>query len=87
MQIVIDIPDEKYKRLPYIDIFSLRKYIENGKPLPKGHGKIGDLTKLYNEIDMRNKGKNKGKFTAMLTLVNIAPTIIEADKENEGKNK
>lgn len=49
--------------------------------LPKGHGKIGDLTKLYNEIDARNKGKNKGKYTGILALVGFADTIIEADKE------
>jgi len=38
MQIVIDIPDEEYKRLVYIDMFKLRGYIENGTPLPERHG-------------------------------------------------
>lgn len=33
MKIVIDIPEEEYKRLAYIDHFKLRSYIESGKPL------------------------------------------------------
>lgn len=81
MQIVIDIPNEKYKRLPYIDIFSLRKYIENGKPLPKGHGRLIDVSKIYNHIDALNHGKDKGKFTGVLAIINMADTIIEEDKE------
>lgn len=36
MKIVIDIPDEEYKRLAYIDIFKLRGYVENGTPLSEG---------------------------------------------------
>lgn len=50
MQIVIDIPNEKYERLPYIDQFSLREYIENGTILPKGHGRLGDLDKIWNKL-------------------------------------
>lgn len=39
MQILINIPDEKYDRLLYQDIISLRSYVENGIVLPKGHGR------------------------------------------------
>lgn len=45
MQVVIDMPDEEYKRLVYIDIFKLRGYIENGTPLPKGKWlRVSDLS-------------------------------------------
>lgn len=54
--------------------------LQHGTILPKGHGRIGDLTKLYNAIDARNKGKDKGKYTGILALVTFADTIIEADK-------
>lgn len=66
---------------------TLLRSVRNGTPLPKGHGRIGDLTKLYNEIDARNKGKDKGKYTGILALVGFADTIIEADKEDGGNEK
>lgn len=70
MQIVINIPDEKYERLPYIDQISLRDYIANGTLLPKGHGRLIDADDLDNHIighvDTRS-----------------CPTIIEADQEGE----
>lgn len=58
MQIVIDIPDEKYKRLPYIDIFSLREYIENGTLLPTGHGRLIDADTTIKSICGNNCGCN-----------------------------
>lgn len=85
IEIVIKISEDSYKAtcsgsmLPP-DVKNVIDAIKNGTPLPKGHGKIGDLTKLYNEIDKRNKGKNKGKYTGILALVGFADTIIEAVK-------
>lgn len=85
MQIVIDIDSyvlehcKRHVKEHYAN--NIEEAIANGTPLPKGHGKLGDLTKLYNEIDARNKGKNKGKYTAVLALITFADTIIEADKE------
>lgn len=71
MQIVIDIPNEKYKRLPYIDIFSLREYIENGTVLPKGHGRLIDADVLVDGMEDNYE---------FCEAVNATPTIIEADK-------
>lgn len=59
---------------------TLLRSVRNGTLLPKGHGKIGDLTKLYNKIDKRNRENGKGKYTGILVLVDNAETIIEADK-------
>ena len=54
MEIVIKIHEEVYKRVvvsprctPVLDAFEDRdlfvKSLQNGTPLPKGHGRIGDL--------------------------------------------
>ncbi len=77
MQIVIDIPDEEYKRLVYIDMFKLKGYIENGTPLPKGHGDLVD----YEEL--KNNAREYGAYTEA-ALSHVKPkTIIEADTEEE----
>ena len=72
MQIVIDIPDEKYDRLLYQDIISLRSYVENGIVLPKGHGRLIDVDEV---IKIANK-KND-----LHGAIWNAPTIIKADRE------
>ena len=52
MQIVIDIPDEYYKKLvnPYQHnekwCERLKRIVMNGTPLPKGHGAIVDMNQL-----------------------------------------
>ena len=73
MQIVIDIPDEKYDRLLYQDIISLRSYVENGIVLPKGHGRL---------IDADYKVSSDGR-TVNSVCGYMAPTIIEADEVKE----
>lgn len=103
MQIVIDFDDKAYEMLKD-DIFivsgvrsgksfalNVCNAIANGTPLPKGHGRLGDLDKL--EKDMEN-GIMAGlleegyeKYTRIFNLddcverVKWADTIIEADKE------
>ena len=78
MQIVIDIPDEEYKRLTYIDIFKLRGYIENGTPLPKGHGRILDEKDI---LDTENNDGGWYDLTDMPEYIAGVKAIIEADKE------
>ena len=52
MQIVIDVPDEDYKRIKDMpDAFNsltsrAYKSIKNGTPLPKGHGRLVDADKI-----------------------------------------
>lgn len=74
MQIVIDIPDRIYKRQGYLNIIDsdiLRNALKNGTPLPKGHGRLIDI----NALTFLVKGDD--------TLLVDAPTILEADKEEE----
>jgi len=73
MQIVINIPDEKYDRLLYQDIISLRSYVENGTVLPKGHGRL---------IDADYKVSSDGR-TVNSVCGYMAPTIIEADRSEK----
>ena len=75
MEIVIKIPDEVLESKQYCRYFGvgstkLSETIENGIPLPKGHGRLIDANDVDNHIvgsvDLRD-----------------CPTIIEADKENK----
>jgi hypothetical protein len=91
MQIVIDIPDEKYDRLLYQDIISLRSYVENGIVLPKGHGRLIDADALEKKMCDREEelGDDRALWesSAVSVALNMfASTIIEADEaESEGK--
>lgn len=70
VELIVKIPEEEYKRLPYIDIFKLRGYIENGITLPKGHGRLIDADAVLEE-----------PFGNTYKDIDIAETIIEANKE------
>lgn len=94
MQIVIDIDDEDYKRIQDVsDVFNSltsRAYsaIKNGTLLPEHHGRLGDLDKLYTEMNNGIKAGNYedgyeryGHINDMddcLECVEYADTIIEA---------
>lgn len=80
-KIVIKISDSLYDRLIDMNIESdtcsfnesaLVEAIQNGTPLPRGHGRLIDADALpLNVIDDSNYGSN---------YIRIAQTIIEADK-------
>jgi len=78
MQIVIDVPNSLYANLSKITNGSIANKrildcVKCGTPLPKGHGRLIDADALpLNAIDDSNYGSN---------YIRIAPTIIEADKE------
>lgn len=95
MQIVIDINDELYeyfsKRRSMHDdgyfshVGKLIKALRGGSLLPKGHGKLGDLGVLAHKMCMADIDDLDSEEVAglMLWFCDKAPTIIEADKENE----
>ena len=85
MQLIIDIPDEKYERIikdaqarmyHTNDLFELITILENGTPLPKGHGKIIDVNEAINYID---------DYALGFFGFDGVPAIIEADTESEEK--
>ena len=68
IEVVIKISEDVYryaKKYREREKGTCMNAIGNGTPLPKGHGKIGDLTKLYNKIDKRNRENGKGKYTGI----------------------
>ena len=91
MKLLIDISEEDYKTLVNVNDSRLPSMIArehlfnaiaNSTPLPKGHGKLQDVNKIYDKIDALNRSeKYKGKYTGVLAILTTADTIIEADKE------
>ena len=77
MQIVIDINENVYTRLfdngtdfyDTDDILAMAKAIRKGLPLPKGHGRLIDVSEYYD-----------GSFNDAREFLDNATTIIEADK-------
>ena len=88
MEIVIDIPDDMIKSLEQgnfgakYNIYDLVGCLMHGTPLPKGHGRLIDISgyeKYFNTAITYDDGNhNHAVYT------NMIPTIIEADRgENE----
>ena len=82
MELIIDIPENLYKAtvngLDANEIWDLRLVVKNGTPLPKGHGRIGDLDALREEIS--SWGMNDYEPSDFIDAIDQADTIIEADK-------
>lgn len=91
MKLVIDIPNEEYQGivndaevLPQ-SLTHYERIIKNGTPLPKGHGRLIDISKID---DDRIDGCNpvicltiNGEYIEAVSLdyLNSLPPIIEAD--------
>ena len=92
MQIVIDIDDNLYTRLfdnGKINVIDMRRAcvaIRKGTPLPKGHGRIGDVDQMEYLKALHDAKFGKIKFSEAINKIkNSIPTIVEADKaEREG---
>lgn len=88
IEVVIKIPEEVKNRLCFgvtysKDIQVVCEALNDGTPLPKGHGRIGDLDALRCEnadFDTYND------YCTMFDEIEAAETIIEADTaESEGE--
>ena len=74
MQIVIDIPDYDYKQIKeYYEkndtVEAIYSYIYHGTPLPKHHGRMGDLDAL--ETEMVN-GINAETMKKVMKILHIS---------------
>lgn len=89
MQIVIDIPKSMYddviKGMRWDDDV-LSKAIEEGTPLPKGHGELIDRGQALNECYNITVDGERFKVVQYETLLGV-PTIIEADAESDEEPK
>lgn len=83
MEIVIDIPKEMYERIKdgYVPL-GISKYLKNGTPLPKEHGRLIDADWVKNTLDIYVLNEYNGQFIRRSDIDSI-PTIIEADGGNE----
>lgn len=84
MQIVIDIPKEMWEQVKdgYVPL-GISKYLKSGTPLPKGHGRLGDLDKLAKDSAVIVDTDEESYSFVYLESIMDAPTIVEADKESE----
>lgn len=88
MELVIDIPREKYdmvRNKTYCGIYdaAIYKAIANGTPLPKGHGKLFDINDILDRIGLEDNDANREENVGeIITLEDFdyIPTIIPADK-------
>ena len=82
MKIVIDISEHIYEQIMAdskvyvldneVDRILIENAIYNGTPLPEGHGRLIDADKLQ-RVD----------HIVLESMIDNAPTIIEADKESK----
>lgn len=85
IELVIKMPkglknDFESEQWTALSCMEMKNVLENATPLPKGHGRLIDETKIDWLTD--NSGK---KFTFEERIKNTSPTIIEADKtESDG---
>jgi len=108
MQIVIDISEEDYNIMRHNIVVNnplcplsqeeMVSKVANGTPLPKGHGRLGDLDMLENEVvngikaGLYEKGYEEygliNDVDDCVECIKCADTIIEADKllNNELEN-
>lgn len=107
MQIVIEIDDNVYDLIKHyersIDIIeeendtleiTLMRAIIKGTPLPKGHGRLGDLDAVMNDIcnsinEMTKIGlavDGEYLWGKLNDAIDNAQTIIKADTESEERN-
>ena len=80
MKLVIDIPKEYVGMLGYSNenIEVILNAVRNGKPLPKGHGRLIDADKIQFE---NRDFDTYGDYSRAFDAIDYAETIVEADKE------
>jgi len=90
MQIVIDISEEMYEDLKYLNVHGFTTAVEeavaNGTPLPKGHGRLIDVNDILDRIGLEDNDANREENVGeIITLEDFdyIPTIIPADTESE----
>lgn len=87
IELVIKIPDEMLDGLLTKDLPRLEAIIKNGTQLPKGHGRLidADRTALLSDLFCYTKytGIDEAPYEDATKALEFAPTIIEADKEQD----
>jgi len=88
---VIDIPEEIYAKCRKYGLYCgeavvLEDSVANGTPLPKGHGRLIEVSKEL-ECELwtytRYTGIDEAPYEDATKALKLAPTIIETDNESE----
>lgn len=80
MKLIIDIPEEEYKRWKEdgeIDAVIVRDALINSTPLPKKHGRLIDADELRCE---REDFDTYFDYSNVFDVIYYAPTIIEKEE-------
>jgi len=91
MKLIIDIPEELYRDIKEHGLCGhcsdreiVSEAISNGTPLPKGHGRLIDVSHLFTVTECRPDGT---EFTYVpYTSIENAEAVIEADREVEDES-
>lgn len=95
MQIVIELSDRDYEMIKNgygMNIDTMYTAIQNGTPLPKGHGRLIDADSIDQIIKPLEASDFEWGMTAetakrlMHEAFNRCPTIIEADRSEDDGN-
>lgn len=72
-------------KFPIQDAYRLCSIIENGQPLPKGHGRLIDADALLEQFRDGTERYDCAAYTRyeIGNIIDLEDTIIEADKEAE----
>ena len=86
MKLMINIDESTYNHFinneySRLDVIAIHTAVANGTPLPKGHGRMGDLDALRDEVG--SWGMNDYEPSDFIDEIDRADTIIEADTESE----
>lgn len=89
VELVIKIPEEVYEKIQkrkvnQYDIDDICQSVFEGTLLPKGHGRIVDISQMTYMKTLNEAVHNRLPWAeAIIKIKNSAPTIVEADKESE----
>ena len=82
IELVIKIPEVFYGYCKaQKDAIEIQLAVKNGIPLPKGHGRLGDLDALREEVS--SWGMNDYEPSDFIDEIDRAATIIEAESEEK----
>ena len=85
MKLIVDIPEDYYnviKEIPVEQSTADMMIIRNGKPLPKGHGRLIDEQDAVDTLSVMFSG-NDEVLNDALECIEQLPEVVEADGGSE----
>ena len=80
VEVIIKIPKKDYNKMCRGELVdTILVAIKEGTPLPKNHGRLKDIDKIENLLDLDKP--NNVVAENIKKIIDTVPTLIEADKE------